>query len=75
MTDKHGTFLLTIHLGMEQDLRDQLVDMYRAAFPGRLTPVNSQDEGLTQSVGQSIHMDWYNWYSTHVSLKSISVPC
>jgi hypothetical protein len=54
---------------MPNSLRSSLLNRYRSSLPGHLQHVDSaEDEGPTTTCGQAIHFDWYNRYSTLVSL-------
>lgn len=66
-TDKNNCPLVTLHFGMSDDLRGQLLDAYRTVFPDRLQHVNTSEDTANTSCGQFLHLDWYNRYSMHVS--------
>lgn len=54
---------------MPTPLRSTLLDRYHSSLPGHLRHVDTaQDEGPETSFAQAIHFDWYNRYSTLVSL-------
>jgi hypothetical protein len=56
---------------MPDNLRSTLLDRYRASLPGHLQHTDTaNDEGPETSLSQAIHFDWYNRYSTLVSLIS-----
>jgi hypothetical protein len=67
--DLNSILLLTVHLNIPSPLRLTLLDRFRASLPGHLQDVDTaNDEGPEKSCGQAIHFDWYNRYSTLVSL-------
>jgi hypothetical protein len=54
---------------MPTSLRSTLLDRYRSSLPGHLHHVDTaNNEGPDTSCAQAIHFDWYNRYSTLVSL-------
>ena len=54
---------------MPSSLRSTLLDRFMASLPGHLRYVDTaNDEGPEKACGQAIHFDWYNRYSTLVSL-------
>jgi hypothetical protein len=54
---------------MPNSLRSSLLDFYQSSLPGHLQVVNTAcDEDAHTSLGQAIHFDWYNRYSTMVSV-------
>lgn len=54
---------------MPSSLRSTLLDRYRSSLPGHLHDVDTaHDEGPEISLAQAVHFDWYNRYSTLVSL-------
>jgi hypothetical protein len=67
--DTHNQFLLAVHLNMPSPTRSSILDCYRSSLPGHLQHVDSaKDEDCLESLGQAIHFDWYNRYSTLVSV-------
>jgi hypothetical protein len=54
---------------MPSSLRSTLLDRFRSSLPGHLQHVDSaNDDGPETSCAQAVHFDWYNRYSTLVSL-------
>ena len=69
LIDIHGELLCAFHLNMPHHLRSTLLDRYRSSLPGHLKHVDTaNDEGPDKSAAEAVHFDWYNRYSTLVSL-------
>lgn len=67
--DTYNQFLLAVHLNMPSPIRSSILDRYQSSLPGHLQHVDSaKDEDCLESLGQAIHFDWYNRYSTLVSV-------
>ena len=69
--DCNGLLMIMMHLHMVPALCSSLVEHYCLSLLGHLQKVDTaQVEGANRSCGQAVHFDWYNRYSTMVSLYS-----